>query len=229
MDTHHRKYNTSTGLENFILRLKENNPDLEYYSDYIDSENKVKLKCNKCGNIFERYASCVRQNKKVRCYECEKFETANKKIKEKQLKAKEKQKKVIDKLLQSEQLGFSICEQCGSLITGNKKFCNDKCNKRHYYSKNEIKRRTNIKKNGNVDYTISLEKLIKRDSNICYLCNKECNLEDYTYQGNTFIAGNYYPSIEHIIPLSKGGTHSWNNIKLAHRICNTLKGSKILE
>ena len=51
MDKHHRKYDTNTGLENFILRLKEYNPDIEYYSDYIDSENKVKLKCNKCGNI----------------------------------------------------------------------------------------------------------------------------------------------------------------------------------
>ena len=62
MDRHHRKYNIDTGLENFILRLKEYNPDIEYYSNYIDSDKKVKLKCNKCGNIFERYASCVRKN-----------------------------------------------------------------------------------------------------------------------------------------------------------------------
>lgn len=61
MDKHHRKYKTDTGIENFILRLKEYNPNIIYYSGYKDSESKVKLKCIKCENIFERYASCVRK------------------------------------------------------------------------------------------------------------------------------------------------------------------------
>lgn len=35
----------------------------------------------------------------------------------------------------------------------------------------------------------------------------------------------YYPTIDHIIPLSKGGLHSWNNIQLAHLSCNSSKGA----
>ena len=182
MDRHNRKYNTDTGIENFILRLKEYNTSIEYYSDYIDSESKVKLKCNKCGNIFERYASSVRKNKKIRCFECEKIDT---------------------------------------------QYCSKKCRDRGNSNKKDRLRYERAKQNGKVNYTITLDKLIKRDNNICYICNRECNLSDYTYNGNTFIAGNYYPSIDHVIPIAKGGTHEWNNIRLAHRICNSMKADKV--
>ena len=48
-------------------------------------------------------------------------------------------------------------------------------------------------------------------------------IREYTIRGNKFIAGNYYPSIDHVIPLSKGGIDTWNNVRLSHRICNSLK------
>lgn len=111
---------------------------------------------------------------------------------------------------------------------GNNKYCSNKCSRKSGYHKRDRIRLARAKANGKVDYTITLEKLIKRDNNICYICNGECNLNDYTYQGNTFVAGNYYPSIDHVIPLAKGGVHQWNNIKLAHRICNSLKKDKLL-
>lgn len=44
------------------------------------------------------------------------------------------------------------------------------------------------------------------------------------------ICGLYVPlahaSIDHVIPMSKGGTHIWGNVQLAHRRCNHLKGNK---
>lgn len=229
MDKHHRKYNTETGLQNFILRLQEKNPNINYYKNYKDSESKVTLKCNKCGNIFERYASCVRQNKTIRCYECEKIKTKNKKefIK----KQKQINKELLNKanrLLNNKQVTFSICNHCGILFyTVNKKiYCSNRCANRHHEHKHSRQRIDNARKNGQVDYTITLDKLIKRDNNICYICNKECNLNDYTYINNTKVTGNYYPSIDHVIPLAKSGTHSWDNVRLAHRICNTLKSDK---
>lgn len=238
MDKHNRKYNTNTGLENFILRLKENNQSISYYYGYINSESKVKLKCNKCGNIFERYASCVRKNKKIRCYKCEKMATKTRKEQEKinRFKQKKKEKeaiklsKEIDRLSRSKQLIIKQCKQCDSFfITDNpsKIYCNHECCKRYHNTQHGNTRKRYKKANGKVDYTITLDKLIKRDKNICHICGQECNLEDYTYQNNTFIAGNYYPSIDHIVPLSKGGTHSWNNVMLAHRICNSIKSDKL--
>lgn len=222
MDLHHRKYNTLTGLENFILRLKENNPDLEYYSGYKTSEDKVQLKCCKCGTIFERNASCVRKPSKIRCYQCEKNTTTKKKrIERTQNDFLKDSIKFLNGF--TENISLSICEECGNIFVGSTKYCSEKCRRRLNDKKKEFRRRTRKNNNGESDYTISLTKLIKRDNNICYLCGKECNLNDYTYKGNTFVSGNYYPSIDHIIPLSKGGTHTWNNVKLAHRICNSLK------
>lgn len=228
MDRHHRKYNTKTGLENFILRLKENNSNLSYYSNYTNSESKVKLKCNKCGNIFERYASCVRKNVTIRCFECEKIDTQKRKQKERQIKEYNKHvEKEIKIAINSKQLILSICKQCGNLFIGDTLYCSNKCRNKNHENKKTRLRHERAKQNGEIDYTITLDKLIKRDNNICYICNRECNLNDYTYNGNTFIAGNYYPSIDHVVPLAKGGTHEWSNIKLAHRICNSLKKDKI--
>ena len=41
--------------------------------------------------------------------------------------------------------------------------------------------------------------------------------------GDTFIADNMYPSIDHVKLLARGGLHEWSNVKLAHRICNSIK------
>lgn len=46
--------------------------------------------------------------------------------------------------------------------------------------------------------------------------------------GDTFIAGNMYPSIDHVRPLSRGGLHEWGNVKLAHRICNSIKKDNVV-
>lgn len=227
MDRHNRKYNTETGLDNFILRLKEYNPDLEYYSDYINSESKVKLKCNKCGNIFERYASCVRKENKIRCFKCEKINTQKRKsyIKIQKNTAKELNKKAKG-LLRNKQLTMSICLQCNKLFMGENKYCSIECRNKYHNSVHSENRKRYTKINGEIDNSITLEKLIKRDNNICYLCNRECNILDYIYQGDYKIAGNYYPSIDHVIPIAKGGTHTWDNVRLAHRICNSLKSDK---
>ncbi len=37
------------------------------------------------------------------------------------------------------------------------------------------------------------------------------------------------PSIDHIVPITRGGTHTWDNAQLAHLLCNTRKGNKVLE
>lgn len=39
---------------------------------------------------------------------------------------------------------------------------------------------------------------------------------------------NYYAAtVEHIIPLCKGGTHTWDNVVPAHAICNFAKGDSL--
>lgn len=36
-------------------------------------------------------------------------------------------------------------------------------------------------------------------------------------------------TLEHIIPLAKGGTHTWDNVAPSHLLCNSNKGSEIVE
>ncbi|WP_210434349.1 HNH endonuclease [Virgibacillus sp. SK37] len=61
------------------------------------------------------------------------------------------------------------------------------------------------------------------------MCENKVNHNDFevTEEGY-YIAGDDYPSIEHVIPISKGGTHTWDNVKLAHRKCNNLKSDKVI-
>lgn len=70
---------------------------------------------------------------------------------------------------------------------------------------------------------ITLIKLIQRDDNTCYLCGGKCDAFDVLYVKGKAFTGKNYPSVEHVVPLCKGGMHSWDNVKLAHRGCNTRK------
>jgi len=128
-----------------------------------------------------------------------------------------------------------ICRECGKKFTTEYRkprtvFCSDKCRNKNAKRVSKIIRRQKIKTNGKINKDISLVKLIERDRSICKICGKKIDNKDYIYDElNNFIAGKYYPSIDHMIPLSKGGTHIWNNVQLAHRYCNTLKNDKYIE
>lgn len=72
------------------------------------------------------------------------------------------------------------------------------------------------------DESITLKELIKRDKGICKICGEPTDSDDIT--GGHI--GRLYPTLDHIIPLSKGGTHTWNNVQLAHMACNAGKCDK---
>lgn len=89
-----------------------------------------------------------------------------------------------------------------------------------------IKRRAIII-NGDTDITI--QKLFDRDKGVCKLCGKLCDWNDIKYKNGCTITGDNYPSIDHIKPLSKGGSHTWDNVQLAHCYCNSVKQDKTLD
>lgn len=63
------------------------------------------------------------------------------------------------------------------------------------------------------------------------VCGQKCDYADFeervSKNGYHYIlVGGEYPSIDHVVPLSKGGTHTWDNVHLAHKRCNMVKGNK---
>ena len=62
--------------------------------------------------------------------------------------------------------------------------------------------------------SIPLRAVYDRAGDICYLCNRSIALQD--------------AHRDHVVPLSKGGTHTWANIRLACRACNCRKGTRLL-
>lgn len=120
------------------------------------------------------------------------------------------------------------CDECNDVFNSTNKeqrFCSYKCKTRNRNKLNELERR---KYYAEGDKTITLSKLIDKENNICYICLGECDSKDYIKDDKgTIICGNNYPSVEHVIPLSKGGKHEWGNVKLAHRGCNIKKSNKL--
>lgn len=68
---------------------------------------------------------------------------------------------------------------------------------------------------------VEIDVVFARDKGICWLCGKDVNpLLKWPNHG--------YATLDHVMPLSKGGRHSYDNIRLAHMSCNCKKGAKLV-
>lgn len=125
----------------------------------------------------------------------------------------------------------AVCKFCGKEFQleykKSKQFCSDECRRKQDRLNKHRGYKKRIK-NKIVDSDITLAKLIKRDNYVCALCGEKVDSDDYSLDGNgNFIVGDNYLSIDHIVPLSLGGLHSWDNVQLAHFTCNRLKGARV--
>lgn len=62
--------------------------------------------------------------------------------------------------------------------------------------------------------------IFERDEWICHLCNK---LIDRHLRGDNW----WRATLDHVIPLSRGGTHTYDNVAAAHWYCNMKKGNQL--
>lgn len=129
------------------------------------------------------------------------------------------------KIVYAEEMRF--CKECNTAFLcdprSKKVFCTTKCNKAYFHKHSDIIRRTR-RRDAIVDNDITLKKVCDRDGGICYLCGEPIDWDDYQLINGKRFAKGKYPSIDHMIPLSRGGQHSWANVKLAHFSCNASKG-----
>lgn len=138
-------------------------------------------------------------------------------------------KEIREKKLKEEKLANiknKICSECGEEFAthiANKLTCSTKCSKKRRNRLGYMYSSERLNDNNIVDKDISLEVLYKRDKGICYLCGGKCNYDDYVKTETSFTSGKTYPSIDHIIPIARNGKHAWDNVKLAHHYCNSMK------
>lgn len=120
------------------------------------------------------------------------------------------------------------CVECGDVFgtyQPNQVTCSPECSKKRQRRRNDKR----LNADNIVDRDITLATLYKRDKGICYICGAPCDYDDYTRDGNNVTCGITYPSIDHLIPLARGGKHSWDNVRLAHHRCNSVKSDTIPE
>lgn len=235
--------------------IAERLPRWEYAGNYTGTDGECDIRCKTCGTVKHIKSQAIR-HRSVRCSVCfereraEREEQRQKRREEreaakKQLQAetaeerrqrirqrereREKEKRRRERL---EHITFTSCMVCGAMFLyddrTHQKYCSKQCARRLRQKKKEVVRRIRTKAQM-VDNDITLEKLYQRDGGICYLCGRVCDWNDREVVDGTIICGDTYPSIEHIIPLSKNGKHAWVNVKLACRRCNSHKRDNIIE
>lgn len=213
----------------------------DYIGGFAGTKSVVDVRCRKCGAAFGRrydlwYARL--RNGAGCCPGCAERSREEKRERDARTKeerlakiADEKAKAQADLISRQtmERLANHVCKNCGKAFcieaTGynSEKYCSEKCMKR-WAMRVKNDRRIKRMNSREHDNDITLEKLYGRDKGICYLCGGLCDWTDIDPDGN---AQDNYPSIDHVIPISKGGKHKWSNIKLAHRGCNWRKRDEI--
>ena len=225
--------------------------------DYIGEDGKNgRVRCRKCKCEFERSLSHLR-NGNVVCSECatvqkaEQEQARKKEIQER--KAKQEAERIAKNPLglSSYQLSIQekydavrVCEVCGEQYTlrermqnGDTRYCRDngccskECLKKRARKAQKIRERGYRNHKGRArkygcafDSSVTLKALIKRNGLRCAICGEMCEPDDHGWTDHT---GPKHPTIDHIIPMSKGGGHVWDNVQVAHAICNSIKRDSI--
>lgn len=222
-------YNEISGHKKIVIDadwVKEKQTEFTFVSK---NKSRITLKCKKCGNTIERDRSTVRRYN-VSCEYCKEIEKLS--------DARIELVNVLVALKESKTPKY--CECCNEefySVYPTQKYCSTKCKRKarqirykenHPEAYAESKRlnrhiKRAIKYNCVYEYEITLPKVIHKDNCICQICGKKCDVNDKSWGS----CGPLYPSIDHIVPLSKGGSHTWDNVQLAHMICNSIKCDKV--
>jgi predicted nucleic acid-binding Zn ribbon protein len=89
-------------------------------------------------------------------------------------------------------------------------FCSETCSRRNHRRRDKQKRSERIRTAARRE-TIDIAVLAKRDNWRCHLCRRKVTRDTWSH--------------DHLIPLSDGGDHTYANVALAHRACNTQRGT----
>ena len=219
----------------------------DYVGGHTTDKNPITVRCRECGRTFERQAHIFRdvvngtwkcenecplcRQDRIRQSRNERRNQAEHEAQErKRMKSERQSREVNDEL--TKRLAIHVCKNCGKefcqMVTNynSSQYCSESCQVR-WNGRRQRDKRVKRMVTGEHDNDITLEKLYQRDKGKCYICGITCDWNDGIEKHGTFVAGQMYPSIDHVFPLSKGGRHTWENVKLACRGCNSRKRNSL--
>lgn len=103
------------------------------------------------------------------------------------------------------------CGWCGETFTamsGAARYCSRRCQRQA----TEFRRGERFVVEPRFRYAI-----YQRDDWTCQLCFEAVDRDADPWS-------DWYPSLDHIVPQSHGGSDEWDNLRLAHRWCNAIRG-----
>ncbi len=115
-----------------------------------------------------------------------------------------------------------VCQECGKVFEapyGDKRrqFCSVECGKRFNGRISKHVRRGRLR--GNPTERLDPLAVFERDGWICGICGKPVSKRWKSPDPRS-------ASLDHIVPLSRGGSHTWENVQCAHRGCNVMKSDR---
>jgi len=211
--------------------VDERTPGFEYAGGFTGIDGYIDLKCKKCGAIQHRSMVSVRHGHAT-CDNCKRIDiesraaAKNKEAEEK--RTARKQQAIKNKINHETNLFIKTilveCEECGTIFATRKTrqvCCSQECSRKRMNRIASHRKDARIAADKRIDRDITAKKLYYRDGGVCWICGKPCDIDDYEEKDGTVVCGDNYPSVDHVVPISEGGTDSWDNVKLAHRSCNT--------
>lgn len=190
---------------------KLNKKGFDIIGEYLGANEKITVKCRVCGGVFEysSYHNLMNKNKGrhfcPECYKAEQKERYINDLLQAQRRYIERQRAKEDnaiKYLKHKYDGriqyLRECRNCGeSFYSHISTYCSKKCSDRYQERSKDNKKRKLISSRKH-DEGITLDKLYKKESGVCYLCGGICDYNDYVIKDGAFIAGDNYPSIDHV-------------------------------
>jgi len=180
-----------------------------------EKANRRKI-CKVCGKEFkpirnENYCSniCRRQKKRQRWHD--------------KYAEPRKQKKIsayIPRIFRCKQCGEDVITEYGDT---NSSFCSKRCSDRYFRKHGLASACSNHRKRarhyGCLYEWVNAKRILDRDNWHCRICGKSTPRElRGTIKSNA-------PELDHIIPLSRGGSHTYSNLQCVCRACNIRKSN----
>lgn len=199
--------------QRFAKRLSEKpgGDSYEYVSGYVTRNSKVIIRCKTCGTLSEHIAHCLVDVRTARIHECPVCAEERRATEAEQRRVEREEELAKDK----------HCAVCGAVFHSEQKgarYCSRKCREKRYDGSHRKRARLfNVGYDGSISWRTLSERLGHCN---CEICGGPCDPTDNSWGGSI---GPLYPSVDCIVPMSKGGGYTWDNVQLAHCICNSAK------